>query len=137
MDKDCVSLRSNLTNNANVILTDGRETTGADGNSSLRAAGSETITTQTTSEFVLKWGNRKRLRCMKIQVKDNDPTGPAQRTTVRVDRRVVRADKDLLSQPSGGNHGNGYLNLRQRHYSPQPPPQSQRILRYFKQLTRT
>ncbi|XP_040997436.1 la-related protein Larp4B-like [Juglans microcarpa x Juglans regia] len=132
MDKETLSLRSNLTNNANAIHTNGRETTGTDGTSLLRPAGSETITQTTSSEFVLQWGNRKRLRCMKVQVKDNDPTAPAQRTTVRVDRRVVRADKDSLSQPGGGNHGNGYLNLRQRHPSPQPPPPpppSQRILR--------
>ncbi|KAL6958177.1 hypothetical protein U1Q18_048523, partial [Sarracenia purpurea var. burkii] len=92
----------------------------------------------TSSDFVLQWGNRKRLRCMKIQVKDHnaDPasaaTATVHRTTVRVDRRVVRSDttnKDITShQPSATtattNNGNGYLHLRQR---PSSPPH--RILR--------
>ncbi|KAL4297354.1 hypothetical protein GQ457_07G038740 [Hibiscus cannabinus] len=83
--------------------------------------------TASPSDFVLQWGNRKRLRCMKIQVKD-DQSGPVNRTTVRVDRRVVRADKDSSSQPrSNNNHGTGCFNLRQRPASPQAPP-PQRIL---------
>lgn len=114
---------------------------------------------RTTSppDFVLQWGNRKRLRCMKFPVKDrcgaaggaadNHINGknyssagsfPTLRTTVRIDRRVVRSDhnnKDSSSQPSSStvtnhnnnsnnNANNGYLNLRQRPASP-----SQRILR--------
>ncbi|PSS01238.1 NADH-quinone oxidoreductase subunit N like [Actinidia chinensis var. chinensis] len=96
-----------------------------------------TITTQpppaatTSSDFVLQWGNRKRLRCMKIQVKDH-AADPVHRTTVRVDRRVVRSDtnKDNNTSHQGSvitataNNGNGYLNLRQRSSSP-----SHRILR--------
>ncbi|PSR91298.1 NADH-quinone oxidoreductase subunit N like [Actinidia chinensis var. chinensis] len=87
--------------------------------------------TTTSSDFVLQWGNRKRLRCMKIQVKDH-ATDPVHRTTVRVDRRVIRSDtnKDNHTSHQGSvitstaNHGNGYLNLRQRPSSP-----SHRILR--------
>ncbi|KAG8381828.1 hypothetical protein BUALT_Bualt05G0013400 [Buddleja alternifolia] len=99
----------------------------------------------TSSDFVLQWGNRKRLRCMKVQVKDqsinNDPSGSGsgQRVTARVDRRVVRSDlmsKDPNPNPnqqnnnnnnankSNGGGNNGYLNLRQRPASP-----SHRILR--------
>ncbi|KAK4388770.1 hypothetical protein Sango_2214000 [Sesamum angolense] len=95
-----------------------------------------------SSDFVLQWGNRKRLRCMKVQVKDhsnniNNGSGPAQRATARIDRRVVRSDlnnnssKDpnsnqLTSNNAGKSNGgtNGYLNLRQRPASP-----SHRILR--------
>ncbi|CAK9143970.1 unnamed protein product [Ilex paraguariensis] len=91
----------------------------------------------TSSDFVLQWGNRKRLRCMKFQNRDtntttkqNDSSGPAHvlRTTVRVDRRVVRMDPNKDSnQPTAtiNNHTNngGYLNL-QRSASP-----SRRILR--------
>ncbi|XP_011081711.1 homeobox protein 2 isoform X1 [Sesamum indicum] len=95
-----------------------------------------------SSDFVLQWGNRKRLRCMKVQVKDhsnniNNGSGPAQRATARIDRRVVRSDlnnnssKDpnsnqLTSNNAGKGNGvnNGYLNLRQRPASP-----SHRILR--------
>lgn len=72
----------------------------------------------TSSEFVLQWGNRKRLRCMKVQVKDkNDlqhhqpPVGP--RSRARVDRRVVRPDP-----ASNLNQSNGHLNLRPRPASP-------------------
>lgn len=89
------------------------------------------------ADFGLQWGNRKRLRCMKIQVKDNnnaksDPAGPAPvlRTTVRIDRRVVRSDHNKGPSASNQattnavNNGGGYLNLRQRQASP-----AQRILR--------
>ncbi|XAR70814.1 hypothetical protein NMG60_11027818 [Bertholletia excelsa] len=100
----------------------------------LRTATHLPETRTTSSDFFLQWGNRKRLRCMKIQVKDHnaDPaSAPAGRTTVRVDRRVVRSDtnKDAAShQPSTtGAIANGnsfYLNLRQRSSSP-----SHRVLR--------
>ncbi|TXG61942.1 hypothetical protein EZV62_013305 [Acer yangbiense] len=89
-----------------------RERTGGD--VGLLRTSSENNTRQqtTSSEFVLQWGNRKRLRCMKVQVKD-DSTGPAHRTTVR----VVRTDKDPSNQPTTtattntNHHGNGYFNL--------------------------
>ncbi|MED6222458.1 hypothetical protein PIB30_064651, partial [Stylosanthes scabra] len=115
---------------------------GGEGSLVLRASSDGTRHT-TTSDLVLQWGNRKRLRCMKVQVKDkdkDDSSAPVQRTTVRVDRRVVRTDKDSLNKPPLGlsnnnitlannnNHNhhqtNGYPNLRQRPSSPQ-----QRILR--------
>ncbi|XP_057957458.1 uncharacterized protein LOC131150629 [Malania oleifera] len=89
---------------------------------------------RTTSDFVLQWGNRKRPRCMKIQVKDE--SAPVQRTTVRVDRRVVRADKETPNQQTAAavaatttNNGNGYFNLRQRPASPSAPPPPHRVLR--------
>ncbi|KAL3818975.1 hypothetical protein ACJIZ3_004880 [Penstemon smallii] len=92
-------------------------------------------------DFILQWGNRKRLRCMKVQVKHNNDasgSGPVQRSTTRVDRRVVRSDhnnnssKDpnlnqQLNKTDNNNvagKSNGYFNLRQR--PPSPPP---RILR--------
>ncbi|KAI3468151.1 hypothetical protein Pfo_024814 [Paulownia fortunei] len=98
----------------------------------------------TSSDFVLQWGNRKRLRCMKFQVKDHSNSisnssgsGPAQRATARIDRRVVRSDlnnnsskdpnSNQLNNSNAGKSnggGNGYLNLRQRPASP-----SHRILR--------
>ncbi|XP_062097134.1 uncharacterized protein LOC133803180 isoform X2 [Humulus lupulus] len=130
MDKD--STRHNHTtstttnNNSNNNPSTRERCGGGDGSLLLRAS-SDALRQTTTSDYVLQWGNRKRLRCMKVQVKD-DSTGPVNRTTVRVDRRVVRADKDSSNQPSI-THNSGYLNLRQRPSSPQPPP-SQRILRW-------
>ncbi|XP_021276553.1 myb-like protein D [Herrania umbratica] len=121
MEKD--SLRTN--NNGN-NTNHSRDRTGGDGGL-LRSSSDTAKQTPSSSDFVLQWGNRKRLRCMKIQVKD-DQSGPVHRTTVRVDRRVVRADKDSSNQPSNNNHGNGYFNLRQRPASPQAPP-PQRVLR--------
>ncbi|KAH6835774.1 hypothetical protein C2S53_003014 [Perilla frutescens var. hirtella] len=96
----------------------------------------------TSSDFVLQWGNRKRLRCMKFQAKDHgngvnnsSGSGSVQRSTTRIDRRVVRSDLNKRedtnpNQLSNNNAaksngvGNGYLNLRQRPASP-----SHRILR--------
>ncbi|RZC15089.1 uncharacterized protein LOC114408807 isoform X3 [Glycine soja] len=119
-------IRSN--NNTN-IMSSVREKNGGDGSLLLRAS-SDSARQATTSNLVLQWGNRKRLRCMKVQVKD-DSSGPVQRTTVRVDRRVVRTDKYSLNKATFGvnynnNHhqSNGYPNLRERPSSPQP-----RILR--------
>ncbi|GKV03532.1 hypothetical protein SLEP1_g15817 [Rubroshorea leprosula] len=128
IEKD--SLRS-ITNNNN---TSSRERNGGDGG--LLRSSSDPAKQTSSCDFGLHWGNRKRLRCMKIQVKD-DGSGSAHRTTVRVDRRVVRADKESSNQPTttatttnnNTNHSNGYFNLRQRPTSPQPPP-PQRILRY-------
>lgn len=81
------------------------------------------------ADFVLRWGNRKRLRCMKIQVKND--SAPVTRTTVRVDRRVVRSDHNNNNNNntvgSGNLPSNGHFNLRQRHASPAQPPS--RILR--------
>ncbi|KAH6774211.1 hypothetical protein C2S52_002835 [Perilla frutescens var. hirtella] len=92
----------------------------------------------TSSDFVLQWGNRKRLRCMKVHVKDNrgannEPAGPepSQRASVRVDRRVVRSDLNNNNNNNSKNPipnpptiSNGYVNLRHRPASP-----SHRILR--------
>ncbi|XP_057799799.1 uncharacterized protein LOC131015424 isoform X2 [Salvia miltiorrhiza] len=95
----------------------------------------------TSSDFVLQWGNRKRLRCMKFQAKDHSNnnssgSGPVQRATTRIDRRVVRSDLSKREDPNSNQlnsninagksngGGNGYLNLRQRPASP-----SHRILR--------
>ncbi|BBG95107.1 Protein of unknown function D [Prunus dulcis] len=113
-----------------------RDRTAGDASASLllRASSDAIRHATTSSDFVLQWGNRKRLRCMKIQVKDkgkDDSDAPVTRTTVRVDRRVVRPDKDPANQPStagNSNQTNGYLNLRQRPLSPQQPP-LQRVLR--------
>ncbi|XP_042065780.1 uncharacterized membrane protein DDB_G0293934-like isoform X1 [Salvia splendens] len=87
----------------------------------------------TSSDFVLQWGNRKRLRCMKVHVKGattNDP--PGSDPSKRVNRRVVRSD--LLNNnnnnttknpiPNPPTFTNGNLNLRHRPTSP-----SHRILR--------
>ncbi|CAN4076829.1 unnamed protein product [Withania somnifera] len=91
--------------------------------------------TTTSSDFVLQWGNRKRLRCMKVQNKNinnnnnsNNESADSvavQRNPVRVDRRVVRSalNKDSGNQPAttnavAGASSNGYLNLRQRAPSP-------------------
>lgn len=141
MDKE--SLRSN--NNTNSNIPNVREKSGGgggeggDGSLLLRASSDTIRQTTTTSDFVLQWGNRKRLRCMKVQVKDKDDSSASvQKTTVRVDRRVIRSEKDPSNQPATTannnhhhqhyNHNNGFPNLRQRPSSPQQP---QRILRYY------
>ncbi|KAL1562249.1 hypothetical protein AAHA92_04846 [Salvia divinorum] len=88
----------------------------------------------TSSDFVLQWGNRKRLRCMKVHVKGattNDP--PGSDPSKRVDRRVVRSD--LLNKSNNNNSTknpipnpptftDGNLNLRHRPTFP-----SHRVLR--------
>ncbi|CAL0305774.1 unnamed protein product [Lupinus luteus] len=92
-----------------------------EGSSLLLRAGSDNAKHRTTSDLVLQWGNRKRLRCMKVQVKDHS-SGSVQRTTVRVDRRVVRTDnKDSLKYNNNNNNiannqnqNNGFPNLRQQ-----------------------
>lgn len=133
MDKDKdTATRHNHSNNTNSSARERAGGGGGDGSLPLRAC-SDAVRQTTSSDFVLQWGNRKRLRCMKVQVKDkdkdkDDSTAPVHRTTVRVDRRVVRADKDSSNQPSLTTNGGGYLNLRQRPSSPQPPP-SHRVLR--------
>ncbi|KAL9230369.1 hypothetical protein vseg_005731 [Gypsophila vaccaria] len=84
-----------------------------------------------SSDFGLQWGNRKRLRCMKIQVKNE--TAPVTRTTVRVDRRVIRCDNSINNNGSvgvgsnGNQSSNGHFNLRQRPASPAQLPA--RVLR--------
>ncbi|KAL2543587.1 hypothetical protein Fot_12820 [Forsythia ovata] len=70
----------------------------------------------TSSDFVLQWGNRKRLRCMKSQVKDrNGFSGlasltPVQRTTSRVDRQVVRSDQKNNNKDSNPGKQNNKSN---------------------------
>ncbi|XP_043703574.1 uncharacterized protein DDB_G0287625-like [Telopea speciosissima] len=89
-------------------------------------------TESTSTEFVLQWGNRKRLRCMKVQIKDDS----TDKTTVRVDRRVVRADKDpSTSTPTAtataNNNNNNNSNHNNLNLRRLPPSSSSphRILR--------
>lgn len=86
-------------------------------------------TSTTSSEFVLQWGNRKRLRCMKIQTNKDSSSGSG-RPMNRVNRRVIRSDpsKDpnwLQQINAEKGNGNVSANLRQR-----PPSPSHRILRF-------
>ncbi|KAF9613526.1 hypothetical protein IFM89_008443 [Coptis chinensis] len=60
-----------------------------------------------SSDFVLQWGNRKRLRCMKIQVKNESTTD---QTRVRINRGVVKPVKESIS------------NFRRPNSPPLPPP---------------
>lgn len=92
-------------------------------------ATNNTTTTTSSSDFVLQWGNRKRLRCMKVQqqqAKDKESAAAAvavsgtppvgQRSiTARVDRRIVRSPNHHSKETVNGN---GYINLRQRSSSP-------------------
>eukprot|EP00261_Vitis_vinifera_P033694 XP_019074937.1 PREDICTED: putative uncharacterized protein DDB_G0285119 isoform X2 [Vitis vinifera] len=129
MEKEGVKNNNNNSSSINNNNNNHRERSGGADDGSLLRASSEPRST--ASDFVLQWGNRKRLRCMKIQVKDD--SAPVHKTTVRVDRRVVRADKDSLNQPTttAAATSNGYFNLRHRPSSPQPPPPPppQRVLR--------
>ncbi|TKY57950.1 hypothetical protein E2542_SST15005 [Spatholobus suberectus] len=147
MDKESHSNNHNHGNGNNIASVRERDKSGVgDGPGSLLLrASSDGMRQSTTSDLVLQWGNRKRLRCMKVQVKHDSSSNPVQRTTVRVDRRVVRTEKDSsntrsLPIPSvtnnnnnnchnsfNNNQSNGYLNLRQRPPSPQQLPP--RILR--------
>ncbi|KZV42007.1 hypothetical protein F511_14321 [Dorcoceras hygrometricum] len=70
----------------------------------------------TPSDFVLQWGNGKRLRCMKFQIKDpstSKESSGSGRTMTRLDRRVIRSDPkkdpnshrlDLRQQPVSPSH---------------------------------
>ncbi|KAL5705075.1 hypothetical protein ACHQM5_023421 [Ranunculus cassubicifolius] len=54
------------------------------------------------TDFLLQWGNRKRLRCLKVKehedVAEKSNNGvPRKKITSRIDRRVVRTDKDSYS----------------------------------------
>ncbi|GAB2275865.1 hypothetical protein Dimus_010609 [Dionaea muscipula] len=120
----------NSSSNNNSTTTSVRERHIPSGNSLIRG-NTETISlpSSQSADFVLQWGNRKRLRCMKIQVKAEDSSStPIHRTTtVRVDRRVVRADQTAAAV---NHHSNGHFNLRQRPISPaQPLTFTQRVLR--------
>ncbi|XP_073134737.1 uncharacterized protein [Henckelia pumila] len=89
----------------------------------------------TSTDFVLQWGNRKRQRCMKAQVKehgiDDGPSGsgPVHCATTRFNGRVVRSDpnnseRSPISQVKNSGAGksdgggNGHQNFRQRPASP-------------------
>ncbi|XP_073312941.1 uncharacterized protein [Primulina huaijiensis] len=79
-----------------------------------------------SSDFVLQWGNGKRLRCMKFQSNSKESSGSG-RPMTRKDLRVIRSDlknhnsKDpnILHAAAGKSHGiNGYIDLRLRPASP-------------------
>lgn len=82
-----------------------------------------------SSDFVLQWGNGKRLRCMKFQSNSKESSGSG-RPMTRIDRRVIRSDTknhksmdpNTLHAAAGKSHGSDrYLNLRQRPASPSHP----------------
>ncbi|XP_075495356.1 uncharacterized protein LOC142532785 [Primulina tabacum] len=105
----------------------GQSTNNREGPLLLRSEPRSTTSTM-SSEFVLQWGNRKRLRCMKIQTNKDSSSGSG-RPMTRVSRRVIRSDltKDpnWLQQINAEKaNGNVSVNLRQR-----PPSPSHRILR--------
>ncbi|KAL8209860.1 hypothetical protein R6Q57_006592 [Mikania cordata] len=92
-------------------------------------------TSSSSSDFVLQWGNRKRLRCMKVQqqqAKDKEsatavvsgtPSVGPRSITARVDRRVVRSpinhqSKEVVTGSNGVSNSHRYINLRQRSSSP-------------------
>lgn len=142
MDKESHNNHDNSNNIASLRDDNRDKNEGGDGSSSLLLrASSDGFRQSSTSDLVLQWGNRKRLRCMKVQVKQ-DSLNPVQRTTVRVDRRVIRTEKDTSNRfgtshtdnnivnghsHNNQNQSNGYPSLRQRAPSPQQPPP--RILR--------
>ncbi|KAI9118219.1 hypothetical protein K1719_010551 [Acacia pycnantha] len=130
MDKE--SLRSNNNGNnhhkdikSGLAVTDGSSLLLRGSSDTIRQAPAATTTTTTPSDLLLRWGNRKRPRCMKIQVKD-DSSATVHRTTARVDRRVVK-DSPNPSTSSPPIPNSRYPNLRQRSSSPQQP--TPRILR--------
>nr|XP_043628446.1 putative uncharacterized protein DDB_G0277255 [Erigeron canadensis]XP_043628447.1 putative uncharacterized protein DDB_G0277255 [Erigeron canadensis] len=95
-----------------------------------------TSNTTSSSDFVLQWGNRKRLRCMKLQqqqaaaaaaVKDKEQPAPiGQRSiTPRVDhhRRAVKSPNNHQQTKDSVSNGVSYINLRQRS------PAAHRVLR--------
>ncbi|XP_073306070.1 uncharacterized protein [Primulina huaijiensis] len=110
----------------NMESNNGQSTNNRDGPLLLRSEPKSTSTT--SSEFVLQWGNRKRLRCMKIQTNKESSSGSG-RPMTRVNRRVIKSDTNKdpnwLQQINAEKvHVN--VNLRQRPQSPSP---SHRILR--------
>ncbi|OIV97681.1 hypothetical protein TanjilG_12438 [Lupinus angustifolius] len=83
-----------------------------EGSSLLLRAGSDSTRQKTTSDLVLQWGNRKRLRCMKVQVKDHS-SGSGQRTTVRVNKDSLKYNSNNIGNTLNQNN-NGFPNLRQQ-----------------------
>ncbi|XP_022872060.1 homeobox protein 2-like [Olea europaea var. sylvestris] len=83
----------------------------------------------TSSDLFLQWGNRKRLRCMKVQGKEHSNNEAAPRVN-RTTTRVIRSDlnKDSANSNQQNNNKNVYLNLRQQRPS-SPSHHHQRILR--------
>ncbi|KAF3784261.1 hypothetical protein EJ110_NYTH30711 [Nymphaea thermarum] len=67
-------------------------------------------------DLFLQWGHRKRLRCVKVQVKDE----ATEKTTFKVDRRVVKADKEspFVLPPSCA--GQQHLNRHSRNSESSP-----------------
>ncbi|KAK6925769.1 Protein of unknown function DUF1639 [Dillenia turbinata] len=58
-------------------------------------------------DFVLKWGNKKRLRCVKVKDKDeeeesSDANVRRKRITSRVDRRVINSSSDKNQSRNNG-----------------------------------
>ncbi|KAI3783162.1 hypothetical protein L2E82_13226 [Cichorium intybus] len=100
-----------------------------------QATNNNTTTSYSASDFVLQWGNRKQLRCVKVQqqqAKDKESAAAAiassgtppvgqQSITARVDLRVVKSpnhqNKETVTTNAVSN-GHGYINLRQRSSSP-------------------
>ncbi|KAL8264175.1 hypothetical protein R6Q59_022305 [Mikania micrantha] len=82
-------------------------------------ANSSNTTTSSSSDLVLQWGNRKRLRCMKLS--GTPPVGQPS-ISARVDRRVVRStghqNMEVVTATNAVTNGHGYINLRRRSSSP-------------------
>ncbi|KAH9303159.1 hypothetical protein KI387_014742, partial [Taxus chinensis] len=49
-------------------------------------------------DLVLQWGNRKRMRCVKVQVKSGMEV-KVKRTAFRVERRIVKGEKEAPESP--------------------------------------
>ncbi|OIV96400.1 hypothetical protein TanjilG_09827 [Lupinus angustifolius] len=93
-----------------------------EGSSLVLRASSDNTRHATTSDLVLQWGNRKRLRCMKVQVKDHSSSN-----NVNDNGSLNNNNKPTVSFNITNTHQNqsyGFPNLRQRQSSPH-----QRILR--------
>lgn len=62
---------------------------------------------------LLQWGSHKRMRCVKVHVKasaDKESGGLIKKSTIRVDRRVVRAEKEGLLTSVDRNQVKSVLN---------------------------
>ncbi|KAF6139690.1 hypothetical protein GIB67_002495 [Kingdonia uniflora] len=80
-----------------------------------------TTTAVPSSDFVLQWGNRKRLRCMKLSRRNSSGTVNVERSRSRVNRGLYNNnDKDI--------------SIIRRHSSPPRPPQN-RALRKSETIT--
>ncbi|KAL5728914.1 hypothetical protein ACHQM5_001938 [Ranunculus cassubicifolius] len=98
-----------------------REAVKKNNNHNRRHSSGEQADNNSTPDFILQWGNRKRLRCMKLQAKNDSTTATTDRTRARINRGVVKpTHKDSTTNKDSSSR---------RAFSPPPTQAHHRISR--------